>query len=269
MFYPNPSSITSDGITYENKPVNASLVIRIEKGLTFFADNTQKHSIAVVSSGETQTLCYATEESRDLDFDALDALIDSPIRTETDNLEGLLSDIIDLLDRVIPIKVEENENPIFVASATFQAVNNATDIFYIRGSATKTVKILKIEVSISASSGNGGTNTISIIRRSSANGTNGTAITCSKYDSAEADATATAAYYTANPSTLGTAAATLHVHRYTTEESASVGEEFEESYDLRTKLPTLRGTSELLAINLGGTAIANNTTTVYVTFSEV
>ncbi len=135
----------------------------------------------------------------------------------------------------------------------------AGDIFVITGSATKTVKILRI-ILCGTQTTAGNVNTISIIKRSSANSA-GTAVALTKvpFDSTSPASTIVAQHYTAAP-TPGTAVGTLWGPRATIPAPATVnnvGESgasailiYDHNQSVNGQLPTLRGVGESLAINL-------------------
>lgn len=142
----------------------------------------------------------------------------------------------------------------YSAAATgIVTVANATDVFTITGSATKTVRITTISVSGTTTAGSGASIPLAIIKRSTAD-SSGTPATSTNvpHDSNNAAATAVVKSYTANP-TLGTAVGTIRSARL--EIPAVGGTEQPVTYDFGTRpaqAVVLRGTSEQLCINFGG-----------------
>jgi hypothetical protein len=155
------------------------------------------------------------------------------------------------------------------SAIAFSSAANATDIFTITGSATKTVKIVRI--GFSGTQTTAATNNILLIKRSTAN-TAGTsaAATAVPHDSSDAAATATVLNYTANP-TLGATVATVRANRAfipATNTAATVAF-YEYSFgDKPEKQITLRGTGQVLAINLNSTTIAGGAFTCFVEWTE-
>lgn len=128
---------------------------------------------------------------------------------------------------------------------------SATDVFTITGSATKIVKITRIEVSGTTSSGSGIGVNVQIIKRSTANsaGTS-SAATSVPMDSNDAAGTATVRSYTANP-TLGTAVGTIISSRMSFVTTGQNSDNREWSFGNRAAKPiVVRGTSQVVAVNL-------------------
>lgn len=131
-------------------------------------------------------------------------------------------------------------------------IANATDVFTITGSATKTIKIRRIQISLQSSAA--GSVPMTIVRRSTANSA-GTAITAVKNDTSNADATATVQSYNALP-TLGTTVGVLRSQRLLAGVSASIVDN-NAVYEFggNDAQPfVLRGTSDVIAINFNGSA---------------
>lgn len=148
----------------------------------------------------------------------------------------------------------------YSAGAAFTLVASATDIFTITGSATKTIKIISIAIN-GVNTGN--TNVlVNVIKRSTAN-TGGTSSTVTGVpnDSTQAAATATVRSYTVNP-TLGTGVGTIRSDYafFPVLASTNAGTDVDHSFtDSGSRPIYLRGTGEVLAINLGGTLITGTT----------
>lgn len=164
--------------------------------------------------------------------------------------------------------VTNSKDQTYSATAIFTAAASPTDVFTITGSASKTVKILSFYYSATKTA-NGFGNVI-LIRRSTANtgGTSATA-TIAKLDSNNAAATAVVRNYTANPSALGTTAGNIFATRFFYSGLSSFGDEILLNFDENSKQPiTLRGTSELLAVNLNAVTQAGNSIAAAITWSE-
>lgn len=149
------------------------------------------------------------------------------------------------------------------------AANLATDIFTITGSATKTIKVTKVLVS--ATQSNVANANILLLRRSTANtGGTSTAPTASLHDTSNASATATVLAYTANP-TLGTSAGTIRAIKAwvptATSGMASIIE-WDFGRQRNSQEITLRGTSQVLAVNLNATTLAGNSFNISIEWRE-
>lgn len=146
----------------------------------------------------------------------------------------------------------EGGKPTYSVVSQFASDSTGTDIWFIQGSSTKTVKVLKIIISgtITAAA----TGDLSVIRRSAAN-TAGTAVadTPGLLDATnDVAATSVVKHYTAHPTGLGTAVATLFGVRLGLPTSPAVAGPIEINFANLPggKLPRLSGTTDFLCINI-------------------
>jgi hypothetical protein len=168
----------------------------------------------------------------------------------------------------IPVAARADGNVVGISTngtrATFRyvaqditPVATATDVLVLSGSATKVIRVTKVEVV--------GTATTAsiydhyIVKRTTANtGGTSTNVTAAKSDSADDAQTAALALYTANPSAVGTGIA-VEAHKTYLSASATPGAAaLPSSYEFgvrNDKAIVLRGTSESLAINFNGQAV--------------
>lgn len=173
---------------------------------------------------------------------------------------------------VTNIPVDGTKTTYSAAVSGFNPAGTATDVFVIKGSATKTVRILHISLSGTTTSGGGITVNVGVIKRSVAD-TAGTSTTMTNVpnDSADGAATAVVQAYTANP-TLGATVGNVRTARVAFPAAglfASSG--MESGFDFGMgpeKAVVLRGTAEQLAINLGGTTITGGILSAYVEWTE-
>lgn len=151
------------------------------------------------------------------------------------------------------------------ARSTFAIAATPTDVAIINGSASKTVRITRIEIEAHCTAATAATLEIQLIKRSTANagGTTTGSPTGVPYDSANAAATALMLCYTANPTTTGTSLGIIRDGKLTPVLSPYTATDFP-SHDRLifqfgdrpgTQEIVLRGTAEGLAINLAGAAI--------------
>jgi hypothetical protein len=149
-----------------------------------------------------------------------------------------------------------------------------TDIFTLTGSATKVIKIIK--VSIVGNSTVQSWYDIIFIKRSTDN-TGGTFIsqTLVSFDSNNIASTATARSYTVNPTVLGTSIGTMSAHKLWFGPIApggnQVGSVNEQIFQYGTnsgQAITLRGTSQVLAINLNGVTVPGSTINCSIVYTE-
>lgn len=145
----------------------------------------------------------------------------------------------------------------------------ATDIFTITGSGTKTVRVTRIE--FSGTETTGAVRDIQLIKRSAANsaGTS-TTLTAGSFDSTNAAATATVRAYTANP-TLGATVALVRSVAYGIPAANLSGPTNPFAWDFGTRpaqLVVLRGTSEVLAVNLNGVTATGSLLNLSIEWTE-
>lgn len=140
-------------------------------------------------------------------------------------------------------------------AAAFTPPATPTDMVTLTGSATRTIRITRIEFTSTQTTA--GVNTIFLVKRSTANsaGTS-TALTAVSHDSSNSAATATALSYTANP-TLGTTVGNIRATRVLSDAITSVSPDVQlwEFNTLTSQSIVLRGTSQVLAINFNGAAL--------------
>lgn len=158
----------------------------------------------------------------------------------------------------------------YTASAlNIAPASSPTDVFTITGSATKTVRVMLL--SFSATQTTAGLAAVQLIKRSTANssGTSATA-TAVPNDSTNAAGTAVVRSYTANP-TLGTTVGSVAVRKIFIPGVASVGNE-PEQYLYNAGRPSqsivLRGTGEVLSINLNGVTLTGGSCSYYIEWTE-
>jgi hypothetical protein len=175
-----------------------------------------------------------------------------------------------------PVSGSVTAVPVDGAKATYRAVKialapaaSATDIFTITGSASKTVRVTRVRVSGTETTA--GHATFQLIKRSTAD-TAGTsaAVSAVPLDSTDAAATATVLSYTANP-TLGTTVGTVAASRiFLPAPATATGEEslLFTFGDLAAKALVLRGTSQVLAVNLNGVTVTGGSLHIEVEWTE-
>jgi hypothetical protein len=145
-------------------------------------------------------------------------------------------------------------------TAAFTAATTATDIFTIQGSATKIIRILRVEIYVTQTTAAAGN--IFLIKRSAAN-TGGTSVAATRapFDSVSAAATATVQHYTANPTALGASVGNIRAFRGIVPAPTTVINNPVASWEFGTKSGSaivLRNINELLAVNLSGVTITGN-----------
>jgi len=143
----------------------------------------------------------------------------------------------------------------------------ATDIFTITGSATKTIKITKIQIDGTATGA--AVAPVLLLKRSTAN-TAGTSTAPTKVplDSNFAAATATVLAYTANP-TVGTLVGAIRQEKVLISTATTNGETVLMQFGDLTGSPiVLRGITQVIAFNLNGVTYAGNSFNMFVEWTE-
>lgn len=144
-------------------------------------------------------------------------------------------------------------------ATSFTPAATPTDVFTLTGSASKTVRLLK--VTIGATQTTAAVRDVVLLKRSAAN-TGGTsaAATAVSHDSTNAAATATALSYTVNPAGLGALVGNLRVQKLAIPVTgASTLTPLE--WDFGTTADqsvTLRGTAQVASVNLNSVSSAGN-----------
>lgn len=180
----------------------------------------------------------------------------------------------ELATQTNPAMVSLIDGPRATYSASFTGLvsaGSATDIACITGSGTKTVRITRVEISGTTTSGSGASVNLSLIRRSAAN-TGGTsaAITMALNDTTDAAVTATGVTYTANPASLGATAGTVRAARLEVPSVGTSGQPLEWEFGIRpgVRNVVLRGTSQLLCLNFGAATITGPSISGSIEFTE-
>lgn len=169
---------------------------------------------------------------------------------------------------VTSVNIEGTKTTYAASIIGLVAAGAATDIFYISGSATRTVRVNKIRAT--ATQTVSGIIDISLVKRSTANsgGTCAT-VTTVPLDSANAAGTAIVTSCTANPTTgslVGNVRSEkLAINVATT---TSVDEAFWRFGDVNGQAVTLRGTAQVLAVNLNGATLAGNFFDISIEWTE-
>jgi len=162
----------------------------------------------------------------------------------------------------------DNLRTTYSAAVTFAPAATPTDIATISGSATKVIRVTRIELSGIATTAQ--TQIVQLIKRSAAN-TGGTtaAMIAVPLDVDNAAATATVVNYTANPTALGAAIGTLRRNETLFPLSGTPSNYVSWEFGTRNNQPiTLRAATQILAIALNGTTIAGGSISLYIEWTE-
>lgn len=156
-------------------------------------------------------------------------------------------------------------------SLALASAASCTDLWTLTGSASKTVKITRVEISGEATTA--APAQIVLLKRSAANLTGtSTAPTIVPYDSADAAASATPLAYTANPGTLGTSLGNLRTGYVflSAPATATVGpEKFIVDFGNRQgQEVVLRGVAEVFSVNLNAVTITGGAFDITVEWTE-
>lgn len=143
----------------------------------------------------------------------------------------------------------------------------ATDIFTIVGSASKIVRVTRIQISATKT-----TSTMAdivLVKRSSDNtGGTSTSLTKVPLDSTNAAATATVRSYTLNP-TLGTLVGNLRTNKMPIPTSGStIDSNIDWQFGQNCQSIYLRGINEILSVNLNGVTLAGSSFNIFIEWTE-
>ena len=156
------------------------------------------------------------------------------------------------------------------AASNFVTAATPTDIFNITGSASKTIRIHKVRVTGSTTSGSAIKLNVVGIKRSAAN-TGGTRVVATNvaHDSLNAAPTANAGHYTANPSALGAAVGTMRASHIGITNSGITGGSVEWVFSESGQPLILRGVAEQFCVNFNSTTVTGSLISIIVEWSEV
>lgn len=146
----------------------------------------------------------------------------------------------------------ESINPIYTVAGALVLAATPTDVLTLTGSASKIVRLRKLTLYGLATAV--GILDAALIRRSAAN-TGGTsaAQTAMKLDTVDAAASAVLTQYTANPGALGTAVGNIDVGKLNFSLAGAITPLVWDWTGV--KAPTLRGVTDILALNFAGGAL--------------
>jgi len=176
-----------------------------------------------------------------------------------------------LADAALPVRPIPFEPQTYSATASnFVSAATATDVFNIVGSGSKTIRIHKVRVTGSTTSGSAIKLNVMGIKRSAAN-TGGTRVVATNvaHDSNNAAATANIGHYTANPSGLGAAVGTMRASHVGITQSGLSGGAVEWDFAAAGQPVILRGTSEQFCVNFNSTTVSGALISIIVEWSEV
>ena len=168
------------------------------------------------------------------------------------------------------VNASGREQTYSAVGTAFTLAATATDAFTITGSGTKTIKVKRISIS---GTNTGNTNALFLLVKRSTADTGGTSstLTAVPSDSNNAAATASVKSYTANP-TLGTTVGTVRGSYLFMPALASTNVVSRMDFDFTQEGAQpliLRGTGEVLAVNMNGATITGTTVlTISVTWVE-
>lgn len=246
-----PQLMTSTQATAANLNVNVGSSTALTPGTA--AANLGKAEDAVAASGDTGLFILGVRR---------DTL------TISSSASGDYNEVATGLYGEALTRDYEKHAKTYSASDSVAAAASATDIFTITGNATTTVYVTKVIVSGIQTTA--GLAEVLLVKRSTANtGGTSTAVTAVPHDANDAAASATLLKYTANPTTgtpVGTirrgynpiAGATSVVNPLVTYEFGDKGRPI-----------ILRGTAQVLAVNLNGVTLTGGTFDVAIEWFEI
>lgn len=179
-----------------------------------------------------------------------------------------LSDV-SLAQVVVAVQHDGLKNTYSATATGLVSPITPTDIVTITGSATKTIRVLNVEISGTRTAA--GTSNVFLLKRSTANsGGTSTTPTAVPHDGQNAAASAVVRAYTVNPTT-GTLVANVRVRSVYLSDLTANSYSSPAIWDFGSnpgQAVVLRGTGEVLALNLGAVTVAGNAFNVSLTWTE-
>lgn len=177
------------------------------------------------------------------------------------NGNGITSEQAGASQRALHVAIKNDKATYIAGFTSVASAANATDLITIVGSATKIIRIKRVVISAIAT--NDSNDVIQLVKRSTGNtGGTSTSLNIVPLDSQNAAATATVRAYTANP-TLGTlvgllASSRLQIGVLSPSNNSNTPSNPSELFrsNSRGQDIVLRGTSEIVSINLNAVTIA-------------
>jgi hypothetical protein len=214
------------------------------------ASTTTSLFLSVVQDNFNQHYAHRLQDTAGLDITFNNSSLDSVVRLPVINA---------------PI---DGQKATYSAGFTFTAAGTPTDVVTLTGSATKTIKITRIE--LVATQTTAAMREILFIRRSTANtGGTTTTITPAKMDTNNPSATAVLVSYSVNPTAVGTIAGTIKQLKSWIPATNTQANYL--TYDFGTRPEqaiTLRGTTDIFVINLNSATSNGNSFDVSITWTE-
>lgn len=154
----------------------------------------------------------------------------------------------------------------YSAASSFTMGLLSTDIFTLTGSATKTIRVTRIQISATQSTASAAN--IFLVKRSTANtGGTATTLTAVPLDSTNVAATAVARSYTANPTT-GTLVGNLRVNKLFVSAASGSPGTLDWKFGEGTQAIYLRGATEVLSVNLNAATLMGNSFNIFIEWTE-
>jgi len=230
-------------------------------------------ALATVSvNGSTSTNLGKQEDAASASADTgvfiLGIRSDSPVAAGTTSANGDYSQInTDKYGHILD-RSYEKVTKTYSASANISSAASATDIFTITGNASTNVFVTK--VIISGIQTTAGLTDIQLVKRSTANsGGTSSAVTAIPHDSGDAAASATLLAYTANPTTGNAVGSVRRGYVPIAGATSVVNPVVVFDFGGLGKPITLIGTSQVLAVNLGGVTVTGGTFDIAIEWFEI
>lgn len=171
---------------------------------------------------------------------------------------------------VASTSIESSRQSYSASVSGYTVVGAATDVFTISGSATKTIKITRIEITGTTTAGSGISISATLVKRTTLD-TGGTSTTEANVplDSNNAAGTAVVKAFTANPTGLGTSPGAIRAARMTVVNASAAQNYLIWDFGIRpAQAPVLRGVNDNYAINFGGASITGNIMSISIEWTE-
>jgi len=191
-----------------NDPTTAANVANVKAGST--ASVAGDNALVVTMSPNSVALAVTGGKTNNnaapgaTNVGALTALANAAAPSWTEGDQVLLSEDLSGNVRTLAVPVD-GIKPTYSATCFGNMASSPTDVATLYGSATKTIRVIRVFLSLSQTTAGTPAGAPALFKRSSVNtGGTSTVPAIVSHDSADAAATATPRSYTANPTSLGT-----------------------------------------------------------------
>ena len=214
-----------------------------------------------------------SSENKDLyEFRSLSKkdFVKKPTSVDFSSIEKELNGISSKIDKFFIKESEPIWHPYSAAVTSFSSPSNPTDVFGIKGSESKIIRVNRLEISLTTVIALGTSTNVEVLAivRSTPNSGSSNSMTAVPHDSQSPEAEAPVFYYTANP-TLGTTVGVVRSKAVTVPTTNILLNVPTIVWEFYNNPIYLRSSYESLAINLNSNTLASDTKHLSVEWEEL